>query len=212
MKIENFTKYYGDKKIYENFNLEIEDGSVLALLGKSGSGKTTLLNALAGITDYEGKITGANEVSFVFQTDRLIPNLTVEENLKLICPEKDSESALKSVGMEKDGKLYPKELSGGMARRVALLRAFLYGGSLMLLDEPFRNLDISLKIKLGQMFKDLRQNNKNTCILVTHDIDEAVDLADRIIVIDGGKIVFDSPSVTENKEGLKERIKEVLIQ
>lgn len=211
MKIQNLTKYYGDKLIFKDFNLEMQDNTCLGILGISGSGKTTLLNCLAGITDYQGSIQGVTlPVSFVFQTDRLLPNLTVKDNLKFFCPNADIESALKSVGLENDGDLYPKQLSGGMARRVALLRAFLFESNLMLLDEPFRNLDVAYKLKSEEIFKELRKKDNRSCILVTHDVGEAVRLCDRIIILGDGKVVFDGKTDTDKKE-LEKEITDILL-
>ena len=209
MKISDLKKYYGDKKIYDGFNLEIKDGEVVALLGRSGSGKTTLLNVLAGLTDYEGNVEGVDGVSFVFQSDRLVPNLTVEENIKLVSPDADIPYLLAMSGLENAGGLYPKELSGGMARRVALLRAFSFKSNLILLDEPFRNLDLALKLSMGKTFKDLWEKDGRTCILVTHDVEEALSLAKRVIIIEQGEIVYDK--YVSDKQKTYGEIKEVML-
>jgi NitT/TauT family transport system ATP-binding protein len=164
---------------------------VLVILGESGSGKTTLLNVLAGLTDYEGQITGnVAPVSMVFQKDFLVPNLTVEENLKLVCKDKDVLSALDSVGLLSEAKLYPKSLSAGMSRRVALLRGFLYNSTLMLMDEPTNSLDIGLKHTVYQILKEQKKNYPKTIVVVTHDVEEALSIADRVVVLKQGEIVY----------------------
>ncbi len=204
MLIKNLQKKYGDKTVYENFDLDIQDGGVTVILGESGSGKTTLLNVLAGLTEFSGEIIGKPErASMVFARDCLIPNLTVRDNLKLFCPDIDVEDALSSVGLRDCADDYPASLSAGMARRIAILRALSFDAPLLLLDEPFVNLDLSLKYKLADTVKALNAKTKNTVVMVTHDIKEAVYMADRLIVIRGGKIIYDEKnadaSTTENK-------------
>ena len=192
-------KSYGDKAVYRNFNLSISESKITAILGESGSGKTTLLNIIAGLTDYSGEIKNAPErVSFVFQRDRLVKNLTVKQNIELVTKTADVSSELESFGLGGCENKYPKELSAGMARRVAILRALLFGSKFLLMDEPFVNLDISLKYRLIEKVKNKCNTGGRTVIFVTHDIKEAVTLADEIIVLSQGKIVR---KITEiNKE------------
>lgn len=191
IKIKNLTKKYGDKAVYDNFNLEIKKNKILVILGESGSGKTTLLNVLANLTEYEGQIEGLDgAVSMLFQKDYLVPNLTVEQNLKLVCKNKDVLSALESVEMQDYAKYYPKSLSAGMARRIAIIRALLYGANLIVMDEPTNSLDVGLKAKIYTMLKQLKKECEKTIVIVTHDIDEALWLADRVILIKDGKIDY----------------------
>lgn len=191
ISIKNLSKNYGEKVVYKNFNLDIEENKVLVILGESGSGKTTLLNVLAGITDYKGDIVGnIKPVSMVFQKDYLIPNLTVEDNLKLVCKDKDVSKALESVGLLEEAKLYPKSLSAGMSRRVALLRGFLYESALMLMDEPTNSLDIGLKHTIYKILKEQKSIYPKTIVVVTHDVEEALSLADRIVVLKRGEITY----------------------
>ena len=130
IKIQNLTKTYGENAVYKNFNMQIEKGKITVILGESGSGKTTLLNALAGLTEYQGKIEGITQKpSIVFQSDRLLKNLSVKENIKLVNQSLTDEQVmqgLKYMGLENYAENYPKILSGGMNRRVALLRAFAW--------------------------------------------------------------------------------------
>ncbi len=201
IELRNISKAYGTNAVYENFSFDIREKEILCVLGESGSGKTTLLNILAGLTEYGGSVTGAvSPVSFVFQRDRLVKNLTVAENLKLVCPDADAQSALARVGLKDYVNAYPKTLSAGMARRVALLRAFLYPSELLLMDEPFVNLDIKLKYSLIQTVKDLQIRNSRTVVCVTHDVKEAVFLADRIVVLSDGKIIYDTREINEKTE------------
>lgn len=201
IKLKNISKAYSGKKVFENFSLEIEEDKVLVVLGESGEGKTTLLNILAGITDYEGEIEGkVSPVSYVFQTDRLIPNLTVLQNLELICPTENIDFYLDSVNLGEYKNSYPKALSAGMRRRVDILRAFLYDSKIALLDEPFVNLDVALKFSLINLVKKMHTQNPKTTIMVTHDIKEAVTIADRIIVLKNGKVIYDNSDINENSE------------
>lgn len=201
MKLNNICKKYGENAIYENFSLDIQPNKILVVLGESGSGKTTLLNILAGLTDFTGTIDEhADSVSMVFQQNRLVPNLTVEENLLLVNPNADVDFWLDSVGLLKNKKSYVKQLSAGMARRVAVLRAIICQSKLLLLDEPFINLDLALKFSLIDKLKNILKDNPRTVVMVTHDIKEAVAMADRIIVLARGVIVEDISEINENTE------------
>lgn len=189
MKFENITKRYGKKQVFGNFSLEIEDKKITAILGESGSGKTTLLNMVASLTDYEGKIEGVSRPSYVFQSPALLPNLTVEGNLKFVLPKNlwsGISKMLEEVGLEGREKDYPSSLSGGEAQRVALVRAMMFPSDAILLDEPFSSLDAALKIKLMSLFVSLWQKEKRTVLFVTHSIDEAMILSHKIILLSKG--------------------------
>ena len=201
ISLKNISKRYGNNAVYEDFNLDIEKNKILVVLGESGSGKTTLLNILAGLTDFEGSIDELDKkVSMVFQKNRLIPNLTVEENLLLVNPKTDVDFWLDSVGLLKNKKSYPKALSAGMVRRVAILRALICENSLLLMDEPFVNLDLALKFSLIEKIKAVLKDKPCTVVVVTHDIKEAVAIADRIIVLSKGEKVADISQINENTE------------
>ncbi len=191
LEIKNLKKYYGDLRVYEDFSLCIADGETLAVLGASGAGKTTLLNIVAGILPYDGgELIGVPEkVSYIFQTDRLIKHMTVLENLTLVSGEERAKEYLAWAGLADFAGEYPSRLSAGMSRRVAILRAFLYDAPLVLMDEPFRNLDLTLKYELMEFYKSLSVNK--TALFVTHDVTEAAYLADRVIVLEKGQIVSD---------------------
>lgn len=199
--LTDVTKKYGEKTVFENFSLSLQTGAVTAVLGSSGSGKTTLLNILAGLTDFEGKITGdVKPAACVFQTNGLAKNLTVKENILLVNKNADAEEMLRRAGLLGAANLYPKELSGGMARRVAIIRAFAYPAKLLLLDEPFFGLDPALKeLMIAELERLLKEDNRTT-VLVTHDAKEAVRLASRAVIISGGKTVYDKSGLTRNDE------------
>ena len=190
--IERVKKSYGDFTLYRDFSLIVPDGEILCVLGESGSGKTTLLNMLAGLTDYEGRIEGVGKVSYLFQEPRLLPNLTVEKNLKLVdASEVRILKWLLATSLYGKEKKYPQELSGGERQRVALARAFLYGGDTFLLDEPFSSLDLKLKISLLKDFLTLVKEEKKTTVFVTHNVEESLYAGDRIVVLRHGGIIAD---------------------
>ena len=196
MKITNLTKRYRDTVALEDINLEFEKGKVTAILGESGSGKTTLLNAIAGLTDYEGQIEDAGNISYLFQLSRLLPHLTVEGNLKFVLKKEAWGSVptmLERVGLKGKEKRYPHELSGGEERRVAIARALLFPHDTLLLDEPFSSLDLSIKRDLLALVTALCLERKETVVFVTHDVREAALFASRAIVIKGGKMISDLP-------------------
>ncbi len=210
ISIKDLSKVYGDNVVYSHFNLDIEEGNVLCILGESGCGKSTLLNILAGLTPCEGDIPKLR-TAYVFQEPRLVPNLTVLGNLRLIGADEDAaRQMLASVGLDGLASRYPRSLSGGQAQRVALCRAFLFPADLMLLDEPFSSLDLRLKISVMQVFKRLRENKRITALFVTHDVDEALCLADRIVVLGSGGIAGDFSNTPSEKYGgnspLRERL------
>ncbi len=201
MIIKNLCKSYSSLKVFNGFNLDIEEGKVTCILGESGAGKSTLLNVIAGLTDYEGEVP-AVRCSYIFQEPRLVPNLTVFKNLRLVCGDEEKINAmLERVKLSGKANSYPKTLSGGQAQRAAIARAFLFESDLVLMDEPFSSLDLRLKIDMMNAFGEVRSRDGRTAIFVTHDIDEALCLSDRIIVLSRGKIIFDSPNTHGGKFG-----------
>lgn len=194
----DISKSYGEKVVLDGFRMTVADGKITALLGVSGSGKTTVLNAICGTIDFEGTASADGEVSCIFQSPRLAPWLTVSENLELVLRnseknkivrrEKVSEM-LKTVELSGAAELYPHELSGGMEQRVAIARAFLYPSAALLMDEPWRGLDIGLKKRLTAEFLKLFAKQPRSAIMVTHDLDDALMIADRVAVLKNGKNV-----------------------
>lgn len=196
-KIVDLTKKWGYNTVFDNFSLEIEDKKVTAILGKSGVGKTTLLNAVAGLIDYEGKIGGFGKVSYVFQEHRLIPFMTVHENLEYVLTDsvKDKnaingliDEVLKITKLSSlENKLVDK-LSGGEKQRVSLARAFCYPADTVLMDEPFNSLDVGLKRSIMIDFKNLIEAFGRTCVFVTHSVDEALFLSDTVVYLDKNRV------------------------
>ena len=188
MKIENLSFSYGENVVFDNFNLDIPGGKITCILGRSGVGKTTLLRTISGLLP--NNVINEN-ASFVFQDASLVEHLTVKENLLLIgCKESEIIEGLKKVGLENKVNEYPNRLSGGEKQRVNILRAFLTSRKIMLLDEPFSQLDLPLKIQLIKLLVDLQKESKNTVIFVTHDIEVAIMLANVIVVLKSNKVAY----------------------
>ena len=187
------SKSYEEKQVFDNFALDIHEGEILCILGESGGGKTTLLNILAGLIPYDGEVKNApQKVSFIFQEPRLLPNLTVEGNLLYVGGRYEfMEEILQKTELISLRNKRPKELSGGEKQRVAIARAFLSDAKLLLLDEPFSSLDTALKIRIAKVFAQLWKEEKRTAVFVTHDLEEALMLGHRVIVLKDGKIVCD---------------------
>ena len=218
IEFKNVSKFYGENAVYKNFTFSLEEGAVTCILGESGSGKTTLLNMLAGLTPYQGEITPRVKCSYVFQEPRLVPSLTVLGNLCLVCRDADRiRTMLAAVGLEGREGAYPRELSGGQAQRVSLARAFLYPSEVILMDEPFSSLDIALKVKMAALFLGLWRSEKRTAVFVTHDVDEAAMLANRVVVLKDGAVVADFSAEGEPsadlfaREGLRQKLLKSLL-
>ncbi len=196
MKLSGVTKKYGEKFALQNIDLEIEEGKITAVLGESGAGKTTLLKILAGLLPCEGQVERKGAVSYLFQEAALLPHLSVTGNLKFVLPkEKWGEIAdmVCRVGLKGREKSLPKELSGGEKQRVAIARAFLYPHDVLLMDEPFSSLDLSLKKSLIELVVELWQKRRETVVFVTHDVHEAALLSQRAVVLRKGQIAGDYP-------------------
>ena len=190
MKIENLSVSYGENQVFNNLTLDLNDGEITCILGRSGAGKTTLLKYLAGLIDTTFSLP--NGVSMVFQEPRLLPNLTVKENLLFIgANPTDIPSAIKIAGLDGKENSLISELSGGEKQRVSFLRAMLFSASTVLLDEPFSSLDLATKIPLAKTFVEMIKSAKKTAIFVTHDAEEAMMVADRILYIQEGEIALD---------------------
>lgn len=196
MQLKNIVKDYGDKKVLGGIDIEIEEGKITAILGESGCGKSTLLNIIAGkIKDYSGEIIFEREhkkgISYVFQEDTLIPWKTVYSNLEFVLKGKVEKSQiderikkyLKIVNLEGSEKEFPNMLSGGMKRRVGIARAFAFPSNYMFMDEPFEFLDIKIKEEIVEDLIKLQELEKKTIILITHDIDTAITLGEKIVVL-----------------------------
>ena len=205
---KEITVSYDGVKIIEHISIELNKGEIVCLLGVSGAGKTTLFNVLSGLLDpdtgsveLDGEnITGkAGKVSYMLQKDLLLPFKTIVDNVSLpllikgvkkrIARETAS-SYFAEFGLEGTEKKYPSQLSGGMRQRAALLRTYLFSDKVALLDEPFSALDTITKSNMHEWYLDVMEQIKLSTLFITHDIDEAILLSDRIYMMTGkpGKI------------------------
>ncbi|MCM1289922.1 MAG: ABC transporter ATP-binding protein [Corallococcus sp.] len=185
--LQNVSVNYGDNVVYENFSYSFGEG-VNVVLGKSGCGKTTLLNVIAGLVDYDGDCRKDGQAALVFQNPCLAP-VSVWKNVDLVLPKggnaRDIESALAMTELLDKRNRYAPRLSGGEQQRVSLARAFASGRNVLLMDEPFSNLDYGTKFQLRIVLDKMLSVVQKTVLFVTHDIDDAIALADRIYVLQG---------------------------
>lgn len=209
LRIENLKKIFEENRGIEKIDFSIEKGELISLLGPSGCGKTTLLNIIGGFLKPDnGKIyledrditdipPEKRDISTVFQSYALFPHMNVLENIKYglkykkLTKKEQNELALKYlkiVGLDGYEKKSIQELSGGQQQRVALARALVLYPKILLLDEPFSNLDAKLKISMREELKELQKNLKISMIFVTHDQEEALSISDKVVVINNGRI------------------------
>lgn len=186
-RITHLKKEFQDLQVLDDVSFELAEGEIVCLLGPSGSGKTTLLNIMAGIVKPDSglcQITG--KISYVFQEDRLLPWKNVLENVLFVTERREEDNAkeiLKKLGLIEFSEYKPAELSGGMKQRVAIARAFYADGDLLLMDEPFQSLDVELRLRLIKELIGLWEVKRNTILFVTHNLEEAILLGHRILVL-----------------------------
>ena len=195
VQLKGFTRQFGDNVVIDGLDLTIAPGEFVALLGASGSGKTTLLRTLAGLDPGGQDVTTPDARAVVFQDARLLPWKKVWRNVALGLSGGDvrtrAEAALKEVGLGHRLDAWPATLSGGEAQRTALARALVREPALLLLDEPFAALDALTRLKMHDLVLSLWREHRPSVLLVTHDVDEAIALADRVLVLDKGKIAVE---------------------
>ncbi|MEI4488298.1 ABC transporter ATP-binding protein [Frigidibacter sp. MR17.14] len=207
--VRNLTRRYGERTVIKALDLTIGEGEFVALLGESGCGKTTLLRALAGLDPIEGgRIEAPGRPAMVFQEHRLLPWAPLWQNVALgnetAAGRLAAEAALTEVGLAGRETDWPRNLSGGQAQRVALARALVREPRLLLLDEPFAALDALTRIKMHVLIRELVARHRPGVLLVTHDVDEAVAIADRILIMRQGRIAASYD--TADTAGLRDRL------
>ena len=198
VRLRGVGRRFGDAVVLDGIDLELDAGEFVAVLGRSGSGKTTLLRLLARL---DGGLTGEMETgaapAVVFQDPRLLPWRTALDNVALGLrgpdPVERARRALAEVGLDGRETAWPRQLSGGQRQRVALARALVREPDLLLLDEPFSALDALTRIAAQDLVSTLWRAHRPAVLLVTHDVEEALLLADRTLLLDDARIAFDEP-------------------
>ncbi|MGF7184311.1 NitT/TauT family transport system ATP-binding protein [Desulfitispora alkaliphila] len=231
LQLNSLSKSYHDLQVLRDFTLTLSYEKIHCLFGPSGCGKTTLLNVLVNLTPADaGSIEGikGKTFSYIFQEDRLLPWATVKENIlfilkshySIVDSERLADEYLALVNLTSFKKHYPDQLSGGMKQRVAIARAFAHQGDILVMDEPFKGLDLKLKRNLMDYIISFWKQKKKLLIFVTHDIDEALYMADKIHVFSGPpltlinqiSIPISHEKRAESKEALNEYREQLIIR
>jgi len=197
VSVQNVVRRFGNRTIIDHLNLDIRRGEFVALLGTSGCGKSTLLRILAGLDrEIEGDVFVSRRRGVAFQSPRLFPWKRVWSNVVAGLPvggrKARAESALAEVDLAHRRDAWPKDLSGGEAQRASLARALVRNPDLLLLDEPFGALDALTRLKAQALVADLWQKHRQAVLLVTHDVEEALLLADRVLVMRDGIVAYEA--------------------
>ena len=211
IKLVNVGKVYTVEKekmkVLDGINLDIHENKITVILGRSGCGKTTLLRLVAGLEELDqGEIQAANikKKAYVFQEDRLMPWLNVKKNItfgikdKNVSEEKIDE-IIETVGLKKFYNAYPSQLSGGMKQRVSIARAFAYNPDFIMMDEPFSALDYFTREQMQKELLNIQEKTNCSILFVTHSIDEALILGDKIVILEKGKVKSEYEIYDENK-------------
>ena len=217
LEVKNISKSFDEKHVLKDVSIELNRGELVCLLGVSGGGKTTLFNIISGLLspdngqvllDGEDITNQSGHISYMLQKDLLLPYRTIEDNaaLPLLLKGEKKKEARKKVsplfgqfGLEGTQKKYPSQLSGGMRQRVALLRTYMFSKDVALLDEPFSALDTLTKSAMHKWYLDVMEKIQLSTLFITHDIDEAILISDRIYLLSGtpgeitGEIVIKGP-------------------
>ena len=197
VRLRGLGKSYGGRPVLQGADLDVEAGEFIAVVGRSGCGKSTLLRLVAGLERADSGVVAfsggdAPETRVMFQDARLLPWKRVGDNVTLGLPRSAGAAlALRQVGLEERAHDWPAVLSGGQRQRVALARALAHDPQLLLLDEPLGALDALTRIEMQRLIEDLWLARGFTALLVTHDVQEAVALADRVLLIEDGRITLD---------------------
>jgi NitT/TauT family transport system ATP-binding protein len=190
IQIKNFSKSYGNEKVFENFNLEVEKSEVLEIEGETGKGKTTLLRCIAGLEEYQGEIKKYGKISYLFQEQRILEWLNIRKNI--LIPVKLSKEPVTEKHVEKMEKLAERlgveehldknteEVSGGQMQRILLIRALITDPEILLLDEPFNSLDLKTRKNIYKEIIDISKQNNQTLLIASHQEDLS-EITDRTI-------------------------------
>lgn len=230
LDIKNVSHSFGDGNIIQNINITVKEGEIVGIIGPSGVGKSTLFNILAGLIEastgniyFKGEdITGKTaKLSYMLQKDLLLDFYTIYDNVALPLMLKGVDKKIIKNKIEEnvskfglDGLLsrYPRELSGGQRQRVALFRTYMFSNEVVLLDEPFSALDYITKNKMYDWFLNLKKELNLTCLLITHDIDEVIKLADTVYVLLGKPAEFVKKFEIKKDEETMNKIKKEIFE
>ena len=223
IKLVNVSKFYTvDKesiKVIDKIDLNIPENKITVILGRSGCGKTTLLRLVAGLEDFEqGEIIGveSKRKAYVFQEDRLMPWLDVKSNITFGIHKNEIDNIrineiIETVGLEKFYNAYPSQLSGGMKQRVSIARAFAYNPDFIMMDEPFSAVDYFTREQMQKELIKIHENTKCSILFVTHSIDEALILGDKIVILEKGiiKSEYEIKEENDNRDLLSDKYLEL---
>jgi len=221
IKLINVSKQYDDLELLKDFNISLEENKITCLFGPSGIGKTTIANIIAGLIPIDkGEVTGTEHAvfSYVFQEPRLLDWYSIYDNIDFVLKDVyDNEKRKKIINSYiemvelTDYKNYkPRALSGGMAQRVSLARAFAYPSNVLIMDEPFKGLDVKLKKEMVSLFQRLWRESNRTVLFITHDVEEAAELSNTIHIIKN-KPASVVQTIDVDNTGNKDSIKNVLL-
>ena len=216
--VRSLGRAFAGRSVLQGIDLQVNAGEIVALIGRSGSGKSTLLRILAGLdAEFTGHVEVDGRVAVAFQDARLLPWRRVRENVALglrnDARNAIAEKELREVGLGDHLRSWPLTLSGGEAQRVSLARALVRDPNLMLLDEPFGALDALTRLEMHELVLALWKRRRPAILLVTHDVDEALALADRVVLLADGRIahqervVLERPRQRENQDLVEKRIR-----
>lgn len=190
LRIENITHHFGSLTVLSDLSFVLEKEEIVAIMGPSGCGKSTLLRIIAGlILPNNGRVDGPpKNISMIFQDDRLLPWHTTLQNISIVRDQRDLSllyALIRDVGLEGFEQYRPHQLSGGMKKRCSIARAFYHSGEILLMDEPFTGLDLSIRQEMMDLLLKVWTKRKRPILFVTHEPEEALYIADRIILLSG---------------------------
>lgn len=216
ISLKNISKSYDDMKILQDISLEVNEGELVSIVGPSGSGKSTIFNIITKLTDIDGGEAEINgRVSYMYQKDMMVPWKKVIDNIAIPLVLKgmkkreartEVEKYIETFGLQGFEYKYPTQLSGGMKQRANFLKTFLTSNEIMLLDEPFGALDSITRKNLQKWLIDLKKKTNSTILFITHDIDEAILISDRVYVVSEKPAVIKGEIKIQLPEGEKEEI------
>ncbi|MCC0648537.1 ABC transporter ATP-binding protein [Clostridioides sp. ZZV15-6598] len=220
VSIENVSKTYKDVDVLKDISIDVYEGEFVSILGPSGCGKSTIFNIITQLTDYNSGMVNINgNYSYMYQKDLLLPYKTIIDNVSLpLVLKKEKKSKARSMvkhyfevfGLEGYEYKYPAELSGGMRQRANFLRTFINSNDIMLLDEPFGALDSLTKTSMQKWLLEVKKKVNSTILLITHDIDEAIMLSNRIYVISKKPSVVKKEFIIDNKNINEDNLENVI--